>query len=270
MGYYVEVEPNVNNYVEDINPTGKKTILFLHGWPGNHNLFEYQYNQMPKLGFRCIGIDTRGFGLSDRPWHGYGYSRLADDVRAVVDALHLNDITLAGHSTGGAIAIRYMARHQGHGVSRLALCAAAAPSLIQRPNFPFGLPKQAVLDIIKGTYKDRPQMLKNFGSMIFHNFVTPSLSDWIFHLGLQASSWATAAVANTWIGEVLFNDLQEIHVPTLILHGLDDQVCLYPLAIAQKNAIRNAKIVPFESCGHFLFYDQMEKFNKELVGFLKE
>ena len=268
MGYYVNAEPNVYIYVEDINPAGSKTILFIHGWPGNHNLFEYQYNQLPKLGYRCIGMDLRGCGLSARPWSGYDYNRLSDDVRAVVDALRLKNFTLGGHSTGGGIAIRYMARHQGYGVSRLALFAAAAPSLIQRPYFPYGLPKQAVLDIIQGTYSDRPTMLRNFGNMIFHNYVTPDLSDWIFELGLRASSWATAAVANTWLDEEnLFKDLETIRVPTVILHGLDDRVCLYPLATAQKERIPNAKLVPFESCGHFLFIDQMEKFNKELVQF---
>jgi non-heme chloroperoxidase len=150
------------------------------------------------------------------------------------------------------------------------LFAAAAPSLIQRPDFPYGLPRAAVLDIIQGTYADRPNMLVNFGNMIFHNYVTPQLADWIFQLGLQASSWATAAVAETWIQEVLFQDLGMIRVPALILHGLDDKVCPFPLAVAQKNGIRNAKLVPFESCGHFLFYDQMDRFNKELVKFTDE
>ncbi len=269
MDYYVKVEPNVYIYVEDINPEGDKTILFIHGWPGNHNLFEYQYNQLPKHGYRCIGMDVRGFGQSTRPWSGYDYDRLADDVRGVIDTLELKNITLGGHSTGGAIAIRYMARHQGYGVAKLALFAAAAPSLIQRPNFPYGLPEQAVLDIIQGTYTDRPNMLRNFGNMIFHNYVTPPLADWIFQLGLQASSWATAAIANTWLQEVLFDDLGKINVPTLILQGVDDKVCLYPLAVAQKNGIPNSKLVPFDSCGHFLFYDQLDKFNKELMQFVE-
>lgn len=270
VGYYINVEPNVNIFVEDINPKGRKTILFLHGWPGNHNLFEYQFNQLPKLGYRCIGMDIRGFGLSAKPWHGYDYNRLSDDVRYVIDTLQLKSIVLAGHSTGGAIVIRYMSRHSGYGVSKLALFAAAAPSLIQRPYFPYGLPKQAVLDIIQGTYHDRPNMIKSFGNMILHNYATPALSEWIYLLGLQASSWATAAIANTWLeDEGLFRDLEKIHVPTLILHGLNDKVCLYPLATAQKNGIKNSKLVPIESCGHFLFYDQQEKFNQELVGFIE-
>ena len=112
MGYYIRVEGNIKIYVEDINPEGKKTILFLHGWPGSHKLFEYQFDQLPKMGYRCIGIDQRGFGESDKPFTGYNYDRLSDDVRGVVDALKLKDFTLAGHSTGGAIAIRYMSRHK--------------------------------------------------------------------------------------------------------------------------------------------------------------
>ncbi|RXN65812.1 alpha/beta fold hydrolase, partial [Clostridium botulinum] len=139
MGYYIKVEPNVKIYVEDLNPEGNKTIVFLHGWPGSHKLFEYQFDQLPKMGYRCVGIDTRGFGNSDKPWTGYGYDRLSDDVRCVVEALKLHDFTLVGHSTGGAMAVRYMARHKGHGVSKLALIDAAAPSLIKRPNFPYGL-----------------------------------------------------------------------------------------------------------------------------------
>lgn len=271
MGYYINVERDVQIFAEDINPSGRKTILFIHGWPGNHNLFEYQFNELPKLGYRCVGMDIRGFGLSSRPWSGYDYNRLSDDVRAVVDALQLKDFTLGGHSTGGGIAIRYMARHQGFGVSKLALFAAAAPSLIQRPYFPYGLPRQAVLDIIQGTYTDRPTMLKGFGNMIFHNYVTSALADWVYTLGLQASSWATAAIANTWLDEEeLFKDLAAIHVPTLILHGLNDKVCLYPLAVAQKKGIPNARLVPFESCGHFLFYDQLDRFNKELIQFMEE
>jgi len=161
-----------------------------------------------------------------------------------------------------------MARHNGYGVSKLALFAAAAPSLIQRPYFPYGLQRQAVIDIIQGTYKDRPKMLRDFGNMIFFNRVSAPFSDWIFQLGLQAASWSTAAIANTWLDEErLFNDLTTINVPTLILHGLDDQVCLFPLAIAQNKGILSSKLVPFKQCGHFLFYDQMNQFNKELVEF---
>jgi len=269
VGYYVRVEENVKIYVEDINPKGKKTILFLHGWPGSHKLFEYQFNELPKMGFRCIGIDQRGFGDSDKPFDGYDYDRLSDDVRGVVSALGLKDFTLAGHSTGGAIAIRYMSRHKEYGVSRLALFAAAAPSLIRRPYFPYGLQKEVVDDIIKETYNDRPNMLRGFGDIFFFQHITQPLSDWIFQLGLQAAGWATAATSKSWLDEErLFYDLSRISVPTLILHGIHDKVCLFPLGQAQNKGIRNSKLVPFELSGHALFYDQKDKFNKELAMFI--
>ena len=270
MGYYIKVDANVKVYVEDLNPKGNKTILFLHGWPGSHKLFEYQFDMLPKMGYRCIGIDTRGFGLSDKPWNGYEYNRLSDDVRCVIDTLKLHDITLAGHSTGGAIAIRYMARHQGYGVSKLALFAAAAPSLIKRPNFPYGLDKETVLQIIEGTYSDRPKMLQGFGDIFFYQHISEAFSDWFFQLGIQAAGWATAAIANTWINEVLFSDLGTINVPTLIIHGIHDKVVPFELGEIQNKYIRNSKLLPFRYSGHGAFYDQREEFNKELVKFIEQ
>lgn len=271
MGYYIKVESNVKVYVEDLNPECNRVILFLHGWPGSHELFEYQLNQLPELGFRCIGLDQRGFGKSDRPYSGYDYDRLSDDVKTVIEVLKLKNITLVGHSTGGAIAVRYMARHRGYGVSKLVLCAAAAPSLIERPYFPYGSKKEVVENIINETYKDRPLMLQGFGNMFFFQHITEAFSKWFFRLGLQAASWATAEVANTWLGEEeLFCDLNEIQVPTLILHGIHDKVCLFPLAEAQRQGIKHSRLIPFEYSGHGLFYDEKDKFNRELVEFIEE
>lgn len=267
MGYYVNVKNNVNIYVEDLNTESKKAILFIHGWPANHNLFEYQYNKLPQLGFRCIGVDTRGFGNSSKPFYGYDYNTLSDDIRCVVETLGLRDFTLAGHSTGGAIAARYMGRHGGYGVSRLVLIAAAVPSLIQRPNFPYGIDKEMVLQIIEGTYNDRPQMLRNFGNMFFYKHISQAFSDWFFQLGLVAAGWATAAIAKTWINEVLFADLEAIHVPTLIIHGINDMVVPFQLAEIQHRMIRNSVLMPFEFSGHGVFYDQKDVFNDVLVKF---
>lgn len=269
MGYYVTMKDNVNIYVEDLNPECKKTILFIHGWPGNHNLFEYQFDKLPKLGYRCIGIDTRGFGKSDKPFYGYDYDTLSDDVRGVVEALGLHDFTLVGHSTGGAIAVRYMGRHKGYGVTRLALIAAAVPSLIKRPNFPYGLDKSTVLEIIENTYNDRPQMLQNFGNIFFFQHTSQPFSDWFFQLGLQAAGWATAAISETWIREVLFSDLEAIRVPTLIIHGIHDKVVPFELGEVQHRMIRNSRLVPFDLSGHGSFYDQKDKFNETLVKFIE-
>lgn len=270
MGYYVKVEPNVNIYVEDINPESKKTILFLHGWPGSHKLFEYQFNVLPQMGYRCIGIDTRGFGDSSKPYDGYNYNRLSDDVRCVVDALKLDNFVLAGHSTGGAIAVKYMGRHKGHGVSKLALFAAAAPSLIKRPNFPYGSDIEPINNIIQGTYTDRPKMLMDFGDIFFFQHISAPFANWFLQLGFQAAGWATASIAKMWIREVLFSDLESINVPTLIIHGIHDKVVPFELGKVQKETIKNSILIPFKYSGHGSFYDQKDKFNEELVTFIEE
>lgn len=269
MGYYVTVKDNVNIFVEDLNPHCKETILFLHGWPGSHNLFEYQFDHIPSLGYRCIGIDQRGFGDSDKPYTGYDYDTLSDDVRAVVEALDLHDFTLVGHSTGGSIAVKYMGRHKGYGVKKLVLVAAAAPSLIKRPNFPYGVDKEGIVKIIEDTYNDRPQMLRNFGDTFFFQYLTAAFTDWFFQLGLQAAGWATAMVAETWIREVLFADLESICVPTLIIHGIHDKIVPFQLGEYQHKTIKNSILVPFDFSGHASFYDQKDKFNETLVRFIE-
>ncbi len=269
-GYYVSIEKDVNLYVEDLNPECENTIVFLHGWPGSHKLFEYQFNEFYKMNYRCIGIDQRGFGKSDKPATGYDYDRLSDDVYAVIQALGLSDVTLLGHSTGGAIAVRYMARHHACGVGRLVLCAAAAPSLICRDYFPYGQNPEAIADIINGTYEDRPKMLRTFGDQFFYQLISKPFSDWFFSLGLEAAGWATAEIAKTWLGEEeLFEDLKKIQVPTLIMHGVHDKVCYFALGEAQHEAICNSVFVPFMQSGHGLFYDERDHFNSELDCFIK-
>jgi non-heme chloroperoxidase len=270
MEYYIKVEPEVKIYVEDINPEGKKTIVFIHGWPLSHKAYEYQFNVLPKMGYRCIGIDTRGFGKSDKPATGYSYNTLSDDLRCVVEALNLREFTLGGHSMGGAIAIRYMSRHKGYGVSKLALFGAAAPSLTMLPDFPYGLPKEEVTKLINQTYNDRPKMLRDFGDIFLFQYATQPLSDWFFNLGLEAAGWSTAECAMTFRDENLFADLEKIKVPTLILHGIHDKVCLFKLAEIMKRSIKNSKLVAFEYSGHGLFWEERDKFNYELSHFIEE
>lgn len=268
MGYYVSVEPGVKVYIEDLNSAGAETILFLHGWPLSHEAFEYQLNQIPKTGVRCIAMDMRGFGKSDKPWGGYGYDRLADDLHEVIGMLDLRGITLAGHSMGGAVAIRYMARHGGRGVARLALLGAAAPSFVKRANFEYGFQKEKVTGWVKQCYDNRPQLLDIFGDMFFFQFMTGSIKDWFFQMGLHAAGWSTAASLISLRDEELFSDLGKIDSPTLILHGIHDKICPYQLALAQKEGIKNAKLVPFETSGHGLFYEEWGKLNHEMEYFL--
>ncbi len=267
MERWVKAEPNVSVFVQDINPRGRKTILFLHGWPADHRLFEYQYQDLLEKGYRCVGPDMRGFGRSEKPVSGYDYNRLADDVRRIIDSMGLCGVTLAGHSTGGAVALRYVARHNAHGVSKLVLIAAAAPSLIQRPDFPYGLERADVERIIAETRRNRPDMLRNFQEMFFYRKVSPSFAQWFFQLGIGAAGWSTIAVSQSWLKEELFSDMARVRIPTLILHGVHDQVCLFPLGEALSRGIAGSRLIPFEESGHGLFYDEREKFNKELIRF---
>lgn len=268
MGYFVAVEPNVKIYVEDVNPGSNKVIFFIHGWPANHHLFEYQFNILPAMGYRCIGIDLRGFGQSDKPFSGYNYDRLADDVRAVIETLQLKSFTLAAHSVGGAIAIRYMARHNGYGVSKLVLLAAAAPSFTKLPNFPYGLPKEEVTKLIQATYSNRPKMLRDVGEIFFYQNISEPFSDWFFQLGLQAAGYSTAAVLVSLRDESLFADAGKIRVPTLIFQGVHDQIVLPQLAAALKEGIQGSKLVWLENSGHGLFWEQREKINEEMSKFI--
>jgi non-heme chloroperoxidase len=267
---YIEVEKGVRIFVHDLNPgEGSRPVLFLHGWPVNHKMFEYQYNVLPHYGFRCFGLDLRGFGWSDKPWHGYSYDRLADDLNAVLEVLQLEETALVGFSLGGAVSIRYMARHGGRRIARLALVAAAAPVFTKRPNYPYGLPVEQVSGLIRQTYKDRPQMLTGFGGMFFNRNVSPELSDWLHNLGLEASSHATIQCAVSLRDEDLRGDLERIRVPTAIFHGLHDQIVPFPSAQALQRGIAGSRLYRFDNSGHGVFYDEMDPFNAALLGFLR-
>lgn len=259
MGYFVSVEPGVNLYVEDINPGSSKTIVFIHGWPLSHKQFEYQFDVLPAMGYRCIGIDWRGFGKSDKPTGGYNYDRLADDIRTVVGVLQLDNFTLAGHSTGGAIAIRYMARYNGYGVSKLVLIDAAAP---------IGFTTETANKLLTETLNDRPKMLRGVTDTFFFQYITGPFSDWFFQLGLQAAGWSTAAIIILLRDENLDADLQKILVPTLIIHGIHDKVIPFAQAQELNQKIRNSQLVPFQYSGHGPFLEERDKFNQLLLQFI--
>jgi len=259
VGYYVTVESRVKLYVEDINPEGRKTIVFLHGWPLNHKQFEYQFDVLPAMGYRCIGIDWRGFGKSDKPMGGYHFNRLADDIRTVVGVLKLDHFTLVGHSTGGAIAIRYMSRYNNYGVSNLVLVDAAAP---------IGFTTDTANRFLAQALNDRPKMMREVTDTFFFQYITCPFSEWFFQLGLQAAGWSTAAIIIALRDEKLYADLQKILVPTLIVHGVHDKVIPFAQAQELNRKIRNAQLVPFHYSGHGPFWEERDKFNQLLRQFI--
>ncbi len=261
VGYYVGVEEDVKLYVEDLNPEGSTPIIFLHGWPLSHEQFEYQFNVLPSLGYRCIGIDWRGFGRSDKPLHGYNFNQLADDIRQVVEVLQLRNFTLLGHSTGGAIALRYMSRHHGHGVSKLILVDSAAPT---------GFTAETAEHFLNLGLNDRPKMMREVTESFFFQYITMPFSDWFSQMGLQAAGWSTAAIVTALRDEKLYEDLQGILIPTLIIHGIHDKVIPFAQAEELEQMIRNSKLVPFYYSGHGAFWEERDKFNQEVHLFIKE
>ena len=256
MGYYVSVEPGVNLFVEDINPIGNKTIVFIHGWPLSHKQFEYQFNILPAMGYRCIGIDWRGFGQSDKPISGYTYNRLAMDIYMVVCALQLNNFTLVGHSTGGAIVIRYMSKFNGIGVSKVVLVDAAAP---------IGFTKETANQFLKEALNDRPKMMQEVTDGFFFQYITNPFRDWFFQMGMQAASWSTAAVIRLLRDETLYEDLNKINTPTFIVHGIHDKVIPFAQAQQLNEKITNSQLIPFQYSGHGPFWEERDKFNELLL-----
>ena len=268
MGHYVEVEKGVNVFVEDIGEG--QPIIYIHGWPVNHKMFEYQMNELPKHGCRFIGIDLRGYGKSDRPWNGYDYDRKADDVRAVIDALQIENAVLAGFSMGGAIAIRYMARHQQHQISKLILLAPAAPKFTKSEDYSMGIAPEEVDDMIMNIQEDRPAFLAGFGEMFFHQKPSEAFDHWFGTLGLEASAHGTIHSAQALRNEDGRADLSSVTVPALLLHGRKDEICPFDFSTYLEEKLTDAELVPFEESGHGLVFEETEKVNSEILRFIGE
>lgn len=266
MGRYVEVEKDIELYVEDIG--AGQPVVFIHGWPVNHRMFEYQYNVLPRHGYRCIGIDLRGYGRSDAPWSGYDYDRMADDIAVVAAVLGLRHATLVGYSMGGAVAIRYVTRHYGRRMGGLVLAAAAAPVFTKRPDFPFGKPLEQVNTLIAGLYRDRPKTVADNAMTFFAKPISEPFRTWFNGLAYDASSYGTIKGMESLRDEDLREELPHVHLPTTILHGRLDAVVPYALAEQLHKGIPSSALIPFKESGHALFYDEREKFNQELLNAL--
>jgi non-heme chloroperoxidase len=267
-GNYVEVEPGVRVFVQD---WGKgRTIMLLHGWPLSSQMFEYQTMVLPGLGFRIVAPDMRGFGMSDKPWDGNDYDVWARDVRKVIDALGLNDVTLAGFSIGGAIAMHYVATQKDPRVSKLALIAAAGPSFVSRPKFPHGVPVREVEALIKGEKEDRAKLKQDFGNLFFYRKPSEPMARYYESLGMQASAHASLRGLEEFRDRDLTNEIGSIRIPTRIYHGVNDKVVPYDLGEVQRESILGAQIVRFENSGHAICYEERDKLNQELAQFARE
>jgi pimeloyl-ACP methyl ester carboxylesterase len=269
------------------------TIVFIPGWPFGHEMFEYQFTQLPQQGYRCIGISMRGFGKSSKPWGEYTYDVFADDLLSVLQSLDLHNVTLVGFSMGGAIALRYMARHRGDRIANLVLCGAAAPSFTARSGFPFGVEPGFVDSLIELCNSDRAKLNADFGKIFFKDSttVTAELLNWFQSLGMEASPHATAACLATLRDSDLREDMPSVKIPTILFHGMHDRICPFVLAEtmtapteamssvskaaaaeadAAAGGITGARMIRFENSGHALFYEEREKFNAELINFIEK
>ncbi|MDQ6418018.1 alpha/beta hydrolase [Paenibacillus sp. LHD-117] len=267
---YVEVEKDVHIYVEDINPgPGSQTVFFIHGWPLSHAMFEYQYNVLPMHGYRCIAMDMRGFGQSDKPWHGYTYDRLADDAAAVISALQVQDATLVGFSMGGAVSIRYMARHKAKGIKKLVLIDAVAPALIQGPDAPDALPQAAFDALLKPLLTNRPKFFNDVSLMFFNRNLGPAMQQWFVGMGMQSASYASINLLLGSTQDNVSKDLAAIKVPTAIFHGIHDELIPFKSAQLVHEKIHGSELIPMANSGHGAPICESEAFNVKLLEVLK-
>ena len=267
---YIEVEPNVRLHITDVGVG--RSIVLIHGWPLSDEMYEYQYNELINKNFRVIGITLRGFGKSDRPYGAYDYDVHALDIKKVLDTLEIEDAILVGFSMGGAIAIRFVSVYGGVHVSKLALVAAAAPIWTQRKDFKYNLPINAVDDLIKLNYKDRPKLLADFAKIFSatETSLSEGIKSWLNGICLSASSYATAKCLIALRDTDLRSDMVKIFIPTVIMHGKEDKICSFDLAEQMKIGIAHSHIIAFENSGHSLFLEETKKFNAELIKFAGE
>ena len=262
----------VNLYYEDL---GKgKNVLFIHGWPLSGAMWEYQITQLPQHGLRCITYDRRGFGFSDRPVGPYDYNTLAADLKAVIDELNLEDITLVGFSMGGGEIAKYFSLYGGAKVSKVVLISAVVPYMLKTEDNPDGVEQEVFDGMAKQMIDDRPGFLENFNndfygvSMLSHP-VSDAFLQQCINAAMIASPIATLECAKSFSSTDFRADVEKINVPTLIIHGDADKIVpIEPTGNRSANLIRGAKYIIYEGAPHGLWFTEKERLNKDLVDFI--
>jgi non-heme chloroperoxidase len=251
-----------------------KPVVLIHGWPVSQAMWEYQTTALAEQACRVISYDRRGFGRSCKPWDGYDYDTLADDLNTLLEKLDLNDVTLVGFSMGGGEVARYMGRHGGKRVGKIVLVSAVTPYLLKTSDNPDGVEKKVFDDILENIHKDWPTFLQDFGKQFFgatalHHPVSQAVLDWNQSLALQASLRATIACAHAFAETDFRADLKKITVPTLIIHGGDDKTV--PIdASGRRTAkmIASATFKIYDGAPHGLFITHKDQLNSDLLAFI--
>ncbi|WP_194721978.1 alpha/beta fold hydrolase [Noviherbaspirillum malthae] len=253
--------------------TGRPVVL-IHGWPASHAMWQYQSAELPKHGIRAIAYDRRGFGHSSKPWEGYDYNTLADDLKGLLDGLDLQDVTLVGFSMGGGEVARYMARHGGARVAKVVFVGSVTPYLMKAGDNPEGVDAAVFQQMLEGLNKDWPDFLATFGKQFFNvgmlkHPVSQATLDWMQHLTLQASLKATLDCVHAFAETDFRNDFAGISVPALVIHGDADQV-VPPEASANRTVelLRSVQYKVYEGGSHGLFVTHKDELNRDLVHFV--
>jgi non-heme chloroperoxidase len=249
-----------------------RPVVLIHGWPLSHAMWQYQLLELPKHGLRAIAYDRRGFGHSSKPWDGYDYDTFADDLKALLDALDLEDAILVGFSMGGGEIARYMAKYGGARVAKIAFVASVTPFMLKRADNPNGIDQSLFSQIIAGLEKDYADFMGNFGKMFYGtgSEVSQAAMQWTQILALRASLKAAIDCVHAF-GETDFrDDLKEIHVPSLVIHGESDQIVPIKLGGEQTAALLpKAKFLRYSGAPHGLFLPQKDRLNQDLLDFAR-
>lgn len=251
-------------------------ISFSHGWPLNADSWESQMFHLASSGFRCIAHDRRGHGRSSQPWSGNDMDTYADDLNELFTSLNLNQVTMIGHSTGGGEVARYIGRHGSRRVARAVLMGAVPPIMLRTAANPDGLPME-VFDGFRAAYlADRAQFFLDVATGPFFGFNRPGAK---VSQGMIQSWWTQAMMSghkNAFdcikaFSETDFTaDLRRIDVPTLILHGDDDQIVpIAGSALLSQRLVRNANLKIYRGGSHALGQTSREQLNADLLAFAR-
>src|SRR5689334_11292706 len=250
-------------------------VTFSHGWPLNADAWDGQLLFLAQNGFRVVAHDRRGHGRSSQASTGNDMNGYADDLAAVIEALDLKDATLVGHSTGGGEVARYIGRHGTKRVAAAVLIAAVPPLLLKTPSNPEGLPIELFDKMRSDLFRDRSQFYKDLAVMFYGANrpgakVSPGLLEqfwlWSMQAGLKNAYESIKAFSETDQTE----DLKKFDVPTLVLHGEDDQIV--PVKDSAKKSarlIRGAKEIYYPGAPHGLTATHQDQVNEDLLAFLR-
>ena len=255
--------------------TGSGTpVVFIHGWPLSKEMWEYQTVPLAQQGIRCITYDRRGFGKSSRPWTGYDYDTLASDLKALLDQLDLQDVTLVGFSMGGGEVVRYFSKYGGARVTKAVLISSVTPYMLKTEDNPEGTPEDVFNDMTKQMKDDRIAFLDAFGKGFYGvSFMSKPVStpflEWHRMLAAVASPKATLDCAAAFSHTDFRNEMSSVTVPTLIIHGdADKTVPMKAAGDMSAKLIPNNQYLVYEGAPHGLFYTHKEQLNTDLVNFI--